>query len=212
MPSIRVKTGYQPLQPTPTGRERAQSIATRFFPPDSSPRPDDRPRPPTLSTRPSSRADNNVDEPAPSPRASPRLTPRPSPRMPNRARASSRVSAHIMANAWQAPRTSVVQPADRPSGLQENGESGLLPPAFQRRRAATYTPGSYILEGQQAELRVPTESGRGLGGSQVNLALEQLEDNYNAQDPLDAHHHDDIVEHLDVIGPSYCLSVSYPSP
>lgn len=68
------------------------------------------------------------------------------------------------------------------------------------------------MEGQQADLRVPTEGDWGLEGSQVNLALGQLEDDYGANDRADMHHHDDIVEHLDVIGVSCCNMSSFPSP
>ncbi|KAH9943489.1 golgi-body localization protein domain-containing protein [Epithele typhae] len=55
--------------------------------------------------------------------------------------------------------------------------------------------------GAAGDIRVPDEHERGIEGSQVNLALEEMEDAYSAHDRMDTHHHDDIVEHLDVIDP-----------
>ncbi|KAI0750742.1 golgi-body localization protein domain-containing protein [Daedaleopsis nitida] len=106
---------------------------------------------------------------------------------------TSIVSHHIMSTTSRGPRTSLIHHAPGPSNTRErnaNPRSSLL---MHRD--------TYCVQGQQAELRVPTEGDRGLEGSQVNLALGELDDEYEQDGPVARHHHDDIVEHLDVIDP-----------
>ncbi|KAI0719613.1 golgi-body localization protein domain-containing protein [Cerioporus squamosus] len=87
------------------------------------------------------------------------------------------------------PETPVPGPSHR--------ESHAFPPSSVHRHGDTY-----IVDGQQADLRVPMEDNEGLEGSRVNLAVEHMTDHEHEQnDPMEEHHHDDIVEHLDVIDP-----------
>ena len=201
MPSIRVKTGYQPLErPPPDGRGRTSSFAALFRPASASDTPQQsEPKSTTLRHAKSW----NPDAALQSQDASRPPLQRP--------RASSKVSTHIMSTTRQSrtprinpPETPLAGPSTQPESEEgaagAGGSSLLLPQAYLRRRPY---PDSYTVQGQQADLRVPTDEGRGLEGSQVNLALERLEDNYESNDdPLETHHHDDIVEHLDVIGAS----------
>ncbi|TBU45037.1 golgi-body localization protein domain-containing protein [Dichomitus squalens] len=114
------------------------------------------------------------------------------------------VSSHIMLNSRQLPHRPSV--SSIPEGFvagpsrRVNGTSSTL---HQRsHHSLRHPPDGYFAEGQQAELRVPNNGHGDLEGSQINLALRQIEgDDYDRSDSEDEHHHDDIVEHLDVIDP-----------
>lgn len=180
MPSIHVKKerGYQHIDDAPlTGRPRSRSVVSRL----TLSQPDQGyplHRPPTWS---------GSDAPTSAPR--PALG----------SRTPSKVFDHIMSTTRRPHRGSVSQrtePGTPAAGSSQLRDSGAPPQGSVRRIGDTY-----VVEGQQADLRVPVEDGQGLEGSQVNLALEQMSENeYDHDDSTSQHHHDDIVEHLDVIG------------
>ncbi len=182
MPSVRVKSGYQHIDDAPfTGRPRSLSLAPRF---GSTTQPKQTTLPRTRSWA------NNEDGTAARPPS-------------NRPPVHSKVSHHIMSTR-RVPRSSLnrrQEPETPVAGPSQTRESNITQQSLLHRHGDTYS-----VEGQQAELRVPTEGSQGLEGSQVNLALGEL-DGYDNDGTTERHHHDDIVEHLDVIGENLHMPV-----
>lgn len=186
MPSVRVKKGqgYQSINDAqPSGRPRSQSLVSHLF------------------TQPS-QADSTTDLRQTPTRASDSLVNggRPPARRPS---ASSKVSQHIFSTSRSIPQLRSAQPPPdslAPPRQLSDIEESSRPHSFQRNRA-----GSYTVQGQQADLRVPIEDDQDRRSSSISLALEQIDepDDPNSND----HHHDDIVEHLDVIGECSVLLV-----
>ncbi|KAI0723244.1 hypothetical protein C8Q76DRAFT_722203 [Earliella scabrosa] len=174
MPSVRVKKGYQHIDDASLNRRpRSRSLAAV--------RPQlGEPLPRTRSWEGNGTA-TDADRPSLS-----------------RARAQSKVSHHIM---------STTRPRQARTSLTHRQEMPVAGPSQTHPQNGTYHgllhrhTDTYSVEGQQAELRVPTEGDQGLEGSQVNLALGRLGPDYDQDESMSPHHHDDIVEHLDVIDP-----------
>ena len=175
MPSVRVKKGYQHIDDASLNRRpRSRSLAAA--------RPQlGEPLPRTRSWEGNGTA-TDADRPSLS-----------------RARAQSKVSHHIM---------STTRPRQVRTSLTHREEMPVAGPSQTHPQNGTYHgllhrhTDTYSVEGQQAELRVPTEGDQGLEGSQVNLALSRPGPDYDRDESMSPHHHDDIVEHLDVIGAS----------
>lgn len=117
-------------------------------------------------------------------------------RLSSRPRARSKISSHILSRRRPSSATSIPEGSNEgPSHVVHSGAHRHSHHLLRRNHD------TYVAEGQQADLRVPNNGYRDLNGSQINLALRQLEgEDFDHPDSEDEHHHDDIVEHLDVIG------------
>ncbi len=184
MPSVRVKKGqgYQSINDAqPSGRPCSQSLVSHLF------------------TQPS-QEDSSTDLRQTPTRASDPLVNGGRPPI-CRPSASSKVSQHIFSTTKSIPqlRSAALPDSLAPPRQLSDIEESSRPHSFHRNRA-----GSYTVEGQQADLRVPIEDDQDRRSSSISLALEQLDEREDLNS--NAHHHDDIVEHLDVIGECPVLS------
>ena len=175
MPSVRVKKGYHNLDSFPDdGQTRARALST---PQTNVPQEFEMvaaPHPPGRSW--SSGTETGLLRP----------------------RAPSKISSHILSRRRPSEAFILEAPTAGPSQVAHNsaGVTHRQPHYLLRRHHD-----AYLAEGQQADLRIPNSGYGDLNGSQINLALRQLEgEDFDRPDPEDEHHHDDIVEHLDVIG------------
>ncbi|PIL37095.1 hypothetical protein GSI_00787 [Ganoderma sinense ZZ0214-1] len=117
-------------------------------------------------------------------------------RLSGRPRAPSKISSHILSR--RRPSVTSIPESSPADPSQGTHSSAHRHPHYLLRRHRDV----YIAEGQQADLRVPNNGYGDLNGSQINLALRHLEgEDFDHPDSEDEHHHDDIVEHLDVIDP-----------
>nr|VWO95170.1 Uncharacterized protein [Ganoderma boninense] len=174
MPSVRVKKGYRNLDSFSNdgqSRSRALSAPQAHLPQEFEMAAT--PQPPGRSW--SSGTDN---------------------RLPSRPRAPSKISSHILSRRRPSATSIPESPAAGPSHLAHS--SAHRHPHYLLRRHHDV----YVAEGQQADLRVPNNGCGDIAGSHINLALQHLEgEDFDRPDSEDEHHHDDIVEHLDVIDP-----------
>lgn len=197
MPSIRIKRSYSTIQedpddqhflaPPPRLPRRSISWSQLYKQPDSSDplaqalekdsQPPTRPRSNTVGGGPPRPTLNQNASPG-----TPRLG----------ARVPSRVRQHIL-NSARVPRIQ--------SPLVERNDDSFL--AQARRSISSLSHRSdrsdmISLEGYQENILIPADPGHEPG------RISQAFSNQSSQhdDPFEEHHHDDIVEHLDVIGMS----------
>lgn len=191
MPSIRVKRGYSTLQESPllpaaeapqaVTRPRSRSLAHIFTPiPQDQPAQDAELRPSHNRRR-----SQTVTEGA--------ITPgtRTLPRQP------SRILNHIMSS------TKIARPEAR--SLRHRASSVLSGVRRSFSRTSRDRSDMVSIEGRQEDILVPADPGHEPGrlGSALSIRPE------DARDPFEEHHHDDIVEHLDVIGVCNCTIIVY---
>lgn len=182
MPSIRIKgTSYAALQDGAAANE-PRSLAEIF--------PSNSPGSPTLGNRVSPRRSMPVmretDNPTSIP-ASPEILSQ-SPRQRRRAgTVSSRIYHHVV---HKAPR---IDPADHDSQPSTSRTASPLLVGHDGSHMVT-------LEGSQADIRMRASTERGRVDSAINLPHTHYDANHVALLNSMEAHHDDIVEHLDVIG------------
>ena len=190
MPSIRIKRSYaaiqesedeqQFLEPTPRPPRRSRSWGQIFEEPETSP--------PLVK----------ASEKGPQPRIRPRSHtvdggPPPSqnegtPRL--RARVPSKVRQHILSTTRvPKPQPTVVEQRD--DSLLAQAQRSISSLSHRSNRSDMIS-----LEGYQENILIPAEPGREPGRISRALSNQSSE----RDDPFEEHHHDDIVEHLDVIG------------
>jgi hypothetical protein len=179
MPSIRVRRSSYSVLDAPPGADSGRdtfprSLANIFGSPLATQQR------PAFSTFDASRLQPPVEQ-----ESSPG-TPSELPRSPvvRRPRANSRVAHHVMNQ-----KTARFGSADRGSIRSSVNVAGV--PGSPRQGLVT-------LEGDQADVVVHSEGTPGIIGSALSLPHSAGESVRNLME--DEHHHDDIVEHLDVIG------------
>ncbi|SJL01855.1 uncharacterized protein ARMOST_05179 [Armillaria ostoyae] len=206
MPSVRVRRSqYASLTDRPAQDE--QRTLTNIF------------------RRPTSEPSSDTPEPATSPPGSPVITPASetgsplltnSPAAPvpaitvnqpiatlrrSRPRAGSRVQDHLLSRLSSIPLRS--QGSGSP--LRSQASVSSLGGSIRTTSPTHFSPidGVLTFEGPNTDIQVHSDDGGpGLVGSALSLPRsDEANASYQSYHPLDDHHHDDIVEHLDVIDP-----------
>lgn len=188
MPSVRIKRGYSTLsqdspllpttEPPSTSRPRSRSLAHIFGPSISRNYEDDVPELPPLRLRPQAVSEGGITAQGSLPR-----------RM-------SRVHSHIMSSTRAAASSS--------GGLMHRASS-ILSDVGRSLSLASHDRASMVsLEGRQENLLVPLDPEHASGRIGSALSFHSV----SSTDFSDEHHHDDIVEHLDVIGENPFFSLN----
>ncbi len=215
MPSVRVRRSqYASLNDRPAQDE--QRTLTNIF------------------RRPTSEPSSDTPEPATSPPGSPVITPASetgspfltnSPAAPvpaitvdqpiatlrrGRPRAGSRIQDHLLSRLSSTPLRS--QGSGSP--LRSQASVSSLGGSNRTTSPTHFSPidGVLTFEGPNTDIQVHSDDGGpGLVGSALSLPRsDEANASYQSYHPLDDHHHDDIVEHLDVIGACTVLHI-FPS-
>ncbi|KAK7695911.1 hypothetical protein QCA50_000550 [Cerrena zonata] len=192
MPSIRIKRSYaaiqenadgqQFLEPPPRPQRRSRSWSQIYQQPQTSvpplPVPEKAPQP---RVRPRSHTVDGGPPPVAQDEGTPRL----------RTRMPSRVRQHILS----MPKVPRVQ------SVEQRDESLI---AQARRSIHSFSTRSdrsdmISLEGIQEDILIPADPGHEPG--RISRAFSNQSSEQNRDDAFEEHHHDDIVEHLDVIDP-----------
>jgi hypothetical protein len=182
MPSIRIKgTPYSSLRDHPTTNE-PRSLA-EIFPTHGPTLPSTNPVPPRMQrSMPTMREQSEpLSSTIPNTSQSP-------PRRPRAGTVSSRIHNHCMQSSLRFPRADSIDHDSQPSTSRT--ASPLL---------VTHD-GMVTMEGSQADIRMRSSGERGRIDSAMNLPTSHIDAAHMRVVDSSGTHHDDIVEHLDVIG------------
>ncbi|KAK0206418.1 hypothetical protein DFS33DRAFT_1381524 [Desarmillaria ectypa] len=206
MPSVRVRRSqYASLSDRPAYDEQ-RTLTTLFRRPTLEPASD---TPESATSRPGSLIITPPSETASpllknSPAAPPAAITVDQPIAPvrrGRPRAGSRVQDHLLSRLSSIPLRS----QGSRSPLRNQASVSSLGGSHRTTSPTHFSPidGILTIEGSSTDIQVRSDDGEpGLVGSALSLPRsDEANASYQSYHPLDDHHHDDIVEHLDVIDP-----------